>query len=46
MIVFLRAGLLANLTSAFYNVYVRKLVPTDTSGIANSAGIMTTGQWP
>jgi len=24
-------------------VYVRKLVPTDTSGIANTAGIMTTG---
>ena len=24
-------------------MYVRKLVPTDTSGIANTAGIMTTG---
>jgi drug/metabolite transporter (DMT)-like permease len=34
---------LANLSWAFYNVYVRKLVPTDTSGIANTAGIMTTG---
>ena len=34
---------IANLTWALYNVYVRKLVPTDTSGIANTAGIMTTG---
>src|ERR1700680_4579402 len=31
---------LANLTWAFYNVYLRKLMPTDTSGIANTAGIM------
>jgi len=34
---------LANLSWAFYNVYVRKLAPTDTSGIANTAGIMATG---
>ena len=34
---------LANLTWAFYNVYVRKLAPTDTSGVANTAGIMSTG---
>jgi drug/metabolite transporter (DMT)-like permease len=34
---------LGNLSWAFYNVYLRKLVPTDTSGIANTAGIMTTG---
>jgi drug/metabolite transporter (DMT)-like permease len=33
----------ANLSWAFYNVYVRKLMPTDTSGIANTAGIMATG---
>jgi drug/metabolite transporter (DMT)-like permease len=35
--------LVANLSWAFYNVYVRKLNPTDTSGIANTAGIMATG---
>jgi len=35
---------LGNLTWAFYNVYLRKLTPTDTSGIANTAGIMTTGR--
>jgi drug/metabolite transporter (DMT)-like permease len=34
---------MANLSWAFYNVYVRKLIPTDTSGIANTAGIMATG---
>lgn len=34
---------IANLSWAFYNVYVRKLMPTDTSGIANTAGIMATG---
>jgi drug/metabolite transporter (DMT)-like permease len=34
---------LASLTWAFYNVYLRKLAPTDTSGIANTAGIMSTG---
>ena len=28
---------------ALYNVYVRKLMPTDTSGIASTAGIMTVG---
>lgn len=33
----------ANLNWAFYNVYVRRLAPTDTSGIANTAGIMSTG---
>lgn len=34
---------IANLSWAFYNVYVRKLMPADVSGIANTAGIMTVG---
>jgi len=33
----------ANLSWAFYNVYLRKLMPKDTSGVANTAAIMTTG---
>lgn len=33
----------ANLSWAFYNVFARKLMPKDTSGIANTAGIMTVG---
>jgi drug/metabolite transporter (DMT)-like permease len=35
--------LIANLSWAFYNVLVRKLMPTDVSGIASTAGIMTAG---
>lgn len=35
--------LIANLSWAFYNVLVRKLMPTDVSGIASTAGIMTVG---
>lgn len=35
--------LAACLSWAFYNVYVKKLMPKDTSGIANTAGIMTVG---
>lgn len=35
--------LLANLSWAFYNVYVRKLMPKDTSSLANTAGIMVVG---
>lgn len=34
---------LANLSWAFYNVLVRKLMPKDVSGIASTAGIMTVG---
>lgn len=33
----------ACLSWAFYNVYVSKLMPRDTSGIASTAGIMTVG---
>lgn len=33
----------ANLSWAFYNVYVRKLMPGDVSGVASTAGIMTVG---
>lgn len=33
----------ANLAWAFYNVYVRKLMPKDVSGIASTAGIMSVG---
>lgn len=33
----------ANLSWAFYNVLVRKLMPKDVSGIASTAGIMTVG---
>jgi drug/metabolite transporter (DMT)-like permease len=33
----------ANLSWAFYNVYVRKLMPKDVSGVASTAGIMTVG---
>lgn len=35
--------LIANLSWAFYNVLVRKLLPKDVSGIASTAGIMTAG---
>jgi drug/metabolite transporter (DMT)-like permease len=35
--------LAASLSWAFYNVYVKKLMPQDTSGIASTAGIMTVG---
>lgn len=35
--------LLANISWAFYNVLVRKLMPKDASGIASTAGIMTVG---
>lgn len=35
--------LLANISWAFYNVLVRKLMPKDVSGIASTAGIMTVG---
>lgn len=35
--------LLANLSWAFYNVLVRKLMPKDVSGIASTAGIMSVG---
>ncbi|MBC7697240.1 MAG: EamA family transporter [Bacteroidia bacterium] len=35
--------LLANVSWAFYNVLVRKLMPKDVSGIASTAGIMTVG---
>jgi drug/metabolite transporter (DMT)-like permease len=35
--------LIANLSWAFYNVLVRKLMPKDVSGVANTAGIMTVG---
>ena len=35
--------LLANISWAFYNVMVRKLMPKDVSGIASTAGIMTVG---
>jgi drug/metabolite transporter (DMT)-like permease len=34
---------IANLSWALYNVLVRKLMPTNVSGIANTAGIMTVG---
>ena len=33
----------ANVSWAFYNVLVRKLMPKDVSGIASTAGIMTVG---
>ena len=33
----------AALSWAFYNVLVRKLMPTDTSGVANTTGIMLVG---
>lgn len=33
----------ANLSWALYNVLVRKMIPRDVSGIANTAGIMTVG---
>jgi drug/metabolite transporter (DMT)-like permease len=33
----------ANLSWAFYNVFARKLMPKDTSGVANAAGMMTVG---
>ena len=33
----------ACLSWAFYNVYVKKLTPPDTSGIASTAGIMSVG---
>lgn len=33
----------ANLSWAIYNVLVRKMMPKDVSGIANTAGIMTVG---
>lgn len=35
--------LAANLSWAFYNVFARKLMPKDTSGIASTAGIMLVG---
>lgn len=35
--------LAASLSWAFYNVLVRKLMPTDVSGVASTAGIMTVG---
>lgn len=35
--------LLANLSWAFYNVLVKRLMPKDVSGIASTAGIMTVG---
>jgi len=35
--------LIANLSWAFYNVLVRKLLPKDVNGIASTAGIMTAG---
>jgi drug/metabolite transporter (DMT)-like permease len=35
--------LVANLSWALYNVLVRKMMPKDVSGIANTAGIMTVG---
>ncbi|MEZ0332013.1 MAG: DMT family transporter [Methylophilaceae bacterium] len=35
--------LIANLSWALYNVLVRKMMPKDVSGIANTAGIMTVG---
>jgi len=35
--------LIANLSWAFYNVLVRKLLPKEVSGIASTAGIMTAG---
>ncbi|HTJ96003.1 MAG TPA: DMT family transporter [Rhodocyclaceae bacterium] len=34
---------IANLSWAFYNVLVRKLMPKDVSGVASTAGIMTVG---
>lgn len=34
---------IANLSWAFYNVLVRKIMPSDVSGIASTAGIMTVG---
>ncbi|MES2580387.1 MAG: DMT family transporter [Pseudomonadota bacterium] len=34
---------IANLSWAFYNVLVRKLMPNDVSGIASTAGIMSVG---
>ena len=35
--------LLANLSWALYNVLVRRMMPKDVGGIANTAGIMTVG---
>lgn len=35
--------LVANLSWALYNVLVRKMMPKNVSGIANTAGIMTVG---
>lgn len=35
--------MIANLSWAFYNVLVRKLMPKDVSGIASTAGVMTAG---
>ncbi|MDI1298143.1 DMT family transporter [Methylotenera sp.] len=35
--------LVANLSWALYNVLVRKIMPKDVSGVANTAGIMTVG---
>ena len=35
--------MIANLSWAFYNVLVKKLMPRDTSGVASTAGIMVVG---
>lgn len=34
---------IANLSWAFYNVLVRKIMPSDVSGVASTAGIMSVG---
>ena len=35
--------MIANINWAFYNVLVKRHMPADTSGVANTAGIMTVG---